>query len=141
MKWKTSQLNGYIVKGIHTHYDCRKDVFVLKKNLSLIIALLLGSVALAGCERDQYNVLGNETEFYAAMLSEGKDVTNQGKKYNLPTYDKDGNKKILTYIADSKIPEGSLVKFTINHQGDVTNLDNVAIKDIPEPAQKQLHIQ
>ncbi|MDN9008380.1 YxeA family protein [Brevibacillus laterosporus] len=112
----------------------------MKKNLGLII-LLLGSMALAGCERDQYNVLGHETEFYAAMLSEGKDLTDKGKEYTLPTYDKDGNKKILTYIADSKISEGSLVKFTINQQGEVITLDNVAIKDIPEPAQKQLHIQ
>ncbi|QOS97505.1 YxeA family protein [Brevibacterium sp. JNUCC-42] len=113
----------------------------MKKNLGFIISLLIGSVALAGCEQDQYNVLGNETEFYAAMLSEGKELTNQGKEYTLPTYDKDGNKKILTYTTDSKLPEGSLVKFTINHQGDVTNLDNVFIKDIPAPAQQQLHIQ
>lgn len=128
------------IKGIHHNDNDRKGVFVLKKNLGLII-LLLGSMALVGCERDQYNVLGHETEFYAAMLSEGKDLTDKGKEYTLPTYDKDGNKKILTYIADSKIPEGSLVKFTINQQGEVITLDNVAIKDIPEPAQKQLHIQ
>lgn len=114
----------------------------------LIISITVGVIIFGGLfvlQNVNLNRIGTD-EYYTQIEGPGKKIEEEdenGKKfillyeYKLPAYDKDGQKKTLTFTAQKQLREKAYLDLYAKN-GNVKSYQEVKLAEIPEKAKEKL---
>jgi uncharacterized protein (TIGR01655 family) len=118
----------------------------MKKSIigfGVVIVILIGGLSFI--QNVNLNRIGAD-EYYTQIIGGGNKLEVKASggqvhvsyEYELPTYDKDGNQKILTFTASKQLRENAYLLLFVKDEEGVTSYQEVTAEEIPEKAAEML---